>query len=996
MNNPVMQRQMFMAIGMPSKAPEEGIVSGMESVEGYEDRTPDNIEIIANNLRGDIRSMDERYLELASMVGEAAFETPEEVLALMQVQLQQQTAPQGGPPGAPQQTAPQQGASTAPPAPSSQPGGIEALVASAAPPQPQQPPQGMPPGPGGAPVGIEGIMPSNFAKGGEIDAQEEIDLAVDKIKTRRVNEDLQNKIFLYRNGMISLNELAQYMPGISTYDIANMFGGTDSNPLGRKFEYQLIPPVFTPPTKEEEDLSGMDLDQLEKLGSGKGLSEQDFGPSRIPDVNNLGELGAFDHFQNPKPQHGLRDALRSYISVPNPGGIEGLVAPPTEQAPVMRQAGSPPTGERTRVPFNPIKAPSYAEAVQSYGRLAPTNVGGRGVYSQSILDLLKTEAPTSRAGNPIPFVDRSGRLYQPVGGTDPRMASRGAQFLPKSAYGPLPSQLMRMAGPLGYTAGAGYLATEALMASDRNAGELTGDSFGLEFGSSVADTPGYRYMPGLEPTAVPPPVDQKPSGLAEKIPVKPTQEPNRESDEVDKVQLGEGVVPPITEDVTVEERIGAGTDLRPPAPPEPKERGLKERAQERYGIYKDLLGDDKNMRQAQALFLLAEAALNVAGAKSKEKGARGIMDRLSTGLKGLPAGMAALGAEASREDKALRTAAISATEAEMAAEAKERGLTLREYLKRTGKVDKKDQEILSLAEGFARRFGGTPQDHLAMAKDWNNGLLEQNKDTGEIQDKATGKILMSRVSPVREVVRDGKRVIEENDQLVGYLDPTIPYTVTRSKTFSPATPKQRPEFIERISNNESLVQDIENFYRDTTKNFIGIMPSVQSGVTNLTLPFFGENPFSNVPLQQQRNAALQMNQRLREMAMAYRGRPSNWSEEQVNKYLVDPEAIFKDKSQFFAVLENFRQGAINEINQDRHRLFPNEVPLRQMARIPLGTKQDPIVITKSDPEKNIKSTAAYLGELGRVNPNREVYVRLLNGTTERVTPELLRALTGSQ
>lgn len=831
MNNPVMQRQMFMAIGMPSKSPEQGIVSGMESVEGYEDRTPDNIEIIANNLRGDIRSMDERYLELASMVGEAAFETPEEVLALMQVQLQQQTAPQAG---APQQAAPQQNVPTAPPAPSGQPGGIEALVASAAP-QPPQPPQGMPPG----------------------------------------------------------------MP-------------------------------------------------------------------------------------------------------PGPGGIEGLVAPPTEQAPVMRQAGSPPTGERSRVPFNPIKAPSYAEAVQSYGRLAPTNVGGRGVYAQSILDLLKTEAPTSRAGRPIPFVDKSGRMYQPVGGTDPRMASRGAQFLPKSAYGPLPSQLMRMAGPIGYTAGAGYLATEALMASDKSAGELTGDSFGLEFGSSAAGTPDYRYMPGIEPTAAPPAIDQAPSGLAEQIPVAPRVDylssPDQTAAETSRLGITPGVVPPITEEVTEEVKedrtVSADTRLQPPAP---KERGLKERAEERYNIYKDLLGDDKNMRQAQALFLLAEAALNVAGAKSKEKGAKGIMERLSTGLKGLPAGMAALGAEASREDRALKASAISAAEAEMAAEAKERGLTMREYLKQSGKINKADVEVQQLAAAFERRFPGqSPEIYLQLGQDWKNGIIEQNKDTGEIQDKATGKILMSRVSPVREVVKDGKRVVEENDQLVGYLDPTIPYTVTSTKKFSPATNKQRPELIDRISNNESLVQDIENFYRTTTRNFIGIMPSIQSGVTNLTLPFFGENPFSNVPLQQQRNAALQMNQLLREMAMAYRGRPSNWSEQQVNKYLVDPEAIFKDKSQFFAVLENFRQGAINEINQDRHRLFPNEVPLRQIDRIPLGSKQDPIVITKADPEKGIKSTASYLGELFRVNPNREVYVKLPDGTTEKVTPELLRTLPGQQ
>jgi len=825
MNNPVMQRRMFMAIGTPSKKPEEGIVSGMESVEGYEDRTPDNLEIIANNLRGDIRSMDERYLELAGMVGEAAFDTPEEVLALMQSQLQQQGAP-----------------------------------AAAAPPP---------------------------------------------------------------------------------------------------------PPAASP-----------------KMGG----------------IEALGELGAFNYFQNPRPQWGLREALGSYVSVPSPGGIEGLVAPPTEQAPVMRQAGSPPTGEvsrNMRITLPPSAYPSYLEAMRSYGRAAPTSIPSGNMYTQSILDLLKTEAPTSRSGRPIPFVDRSGRMYQPVGGTDPRMASRGTPFLPRSAYGP---QMLRMLGPLGYTAGAGYLGTKALMATDKSAGELTGDSFGLEFGSSVAGTPGYRYLPGVEPTPVPAPISQQPSGLAEKIPVAPSAPvplPSRESDAADAVAIAPGVVPSAKDEE--EEVTEAGVKGTLPAPPKPAERGLKERTEERYRIYRDLLGDDKNMRQAQALFLLAEAALNVGGAKSKQRGVSGTLERLTTGLKGLPAGLAALGAEASREDKALKAAAISAVEQEMAAEAKERGLTMREYLKQSGKINKADVEVQQLAAAFERRFPGqSPEIYLQLGQDWKNGIIEQNKDTGEIQDKATGKVLMSRVSPVREVVKDGKRVVEENDQLVGYLDPTIPYTVTSTKKFSPATNKQRPELIDRISNNESLVQDIENFYRTTTRNFIGIMPSIQSGVTNLTLPFFGENPFSNVPLQQQRNAALQMNQLLREMAMAYRGRPSNWSEQQVNKYLVDPEAIFKDKSQFFAVLENFRQGAINEINQDRHRLFPNEVPLRQMDRIPLGSKQDPIVITKADPEKGIKSTASYLGELFRVNPNREVYVKLPDGTTEKVTPELLRTLPGQQ
>jgi len=798
MNNPVMQRQMFMAIGTPSRKPEEGIVSGMESVEGYEDRTPDNLEIIANNLRGDIRSMDERYLELAGMVGEAAFDTPEEVLALMQSQLQQQGAPAAAAP-------------PPPPAASPKMGGIEALMAGNAP--QQGAPQGMP-------------MPE------------------------------------------------QGMP---------------------------VPPGMPP----------------------------------------------------------------------GPGGIEGLVAPPMEQAPVMRQAGSPPTGEvprNMRVTLPPSAYPSYLEAMRSYGRTAPTSVPSGNLYSRSILDLLKTEAPTSRSGRPIPFVDRSGRMYQPIGGTDPRMASRGTPFMPRASYG---AQALRVLGPAGYVLGAGMLGTEALMSTDKSAGKLTGDSFGLEFGSSVAGTPGYRYLPGMEPTPVPAPISQQPSGLVEKIPVAPTAPPtlpSRESDAADAVAIAPGVVPSAKEEEKVAE---AGVKGTLPAPPKPPERGLKERTEERYRIYRDLLGDDKNMRQAQALFLLAEAALNVGGAKSKQRGVSGTLERLTTGLKGLPAGMAALGAEASREDKALKTAAISAVEQEMAAEAKERGLLQRESLKLMSKA----APINDLAASFKGRYPGYDDGfYIRMAKDYKSGLIKELPDTSELYDVASGKVLLSPLNP-------------NDKERVGYLDPDMPFTSTSNKRLSRATNKQRPELIDRISNNESLVQDIENFYKDIMdKNFIGVVPSIQSGLTNITLPFFGENPFSNVPLQQQRNAGLQMNQRLREMAMAYRGRPSNWSEEQVNKYLVDPQAIFKDKSQFFAVLENFRQGAINEINRDYHRLFPEQVPLRQLSQVPLGDKKSPLE------SKDLK----YMGEMFRVNPNREVYVKLPDGTSERVTAESFRTMTGQQ
>jgi hypothetical protein len=69
------------------------------------DRRPNSPEILMNNLRGDMRSIDARVEELADLVGyNAAADTPEDVLALLQpVLAQQQAAPmpqQGGIPAA--------------------------------------------------------------------------------------------------------------------------------------------------------------------------------------------------------------------------------------------------------------------------------------------------------------------------------------------------------------------------------------------------------------------------------------------------------------------------------------------------------------------------------------------------------------------------------------------------------------------------------------------------------------------------------------------------------------------------------------------------------------------------------------------------------------------------------------------------------------------------------------------------------------------------------
>ena len=189
----VLGRSMF-SEKLPKSVRNVGIMAGFEDddmLEAPEEkssmsqmaRTPQNPEILMNTLRGDMRSVDARYQELAQMVGdEAAQETPPEVLAMLQMQFGQQQggigelpqgagmmpppmdggAPMGGPGGAPAMPSPQ---GAIPPQGAMPPQGMPAM-----PPQGAIPPQGaMPPGMEGAgpfPQGGAEQAPQGFARGG--------------------------------------------------------------------------------------------------------------------------------------------------------------------------------------------------------------------------------------------------------------------------------------------------------------------------------------------------------------------------------------------------------------------------------------------------------------------------------------------------------------------------------------------------------------------------------------------------------------------------------------------------------------------------------------------------------------------------------------------------------------------------------------------------------------------------------------------------------------
>lgn len=106
MKEEILKRAMF-AMPLSKEAQGTGIMSGFDMDEMEDDvddnadmedmppmaRTPQNPEILMNTLRGDMRSVDARYMELAQMVGEeAAMETPPEVLAMLMGQMGAQQA----------------------------------------------------------------------------------------------------------------------------------------------------------------------------------------------------------------------------------------------------------------------------------------------------------------------------------------------------------------------------------------------------------------------------------------------------------------------------------------------------------------------------------------------------------------------------------------------------------------------------------------------------------------------------------------------------------------------------------------------------------------------------------------------------------------------------------------------------------------------------------------------------------------------------------------
>ncbi len=754
MKKPVMRREMFIA--MAPKSGSKGIMSGFDDemeIEDYEDRTPENLEIIANNLRGDIRSMDERYLELAQMVGESAFETPEEVVALMQSQMGQQQQP-------PQSAAP---------APTQQPGGIAALGGATAP----QAPQGIMQGVAG-PVD-QGPMeqpPVQMAQGGIVHRQ---------------------------LGSPPTGEVA---PGRRALGFMRfMEPGSIPDPRTMAPRSIPVPQVQVAPTIPMSGLLTGEGAQFLQSGAARPGTL----PQQIPLATRL--------------------STNVYEAMRNAPGFAREVGRTMMSTPQGRAAAVVGTGLTAALPF----------------------LGGR---EQTVSDQV--------AVSEVPGVDAQGR-YTPV---------------------PLPTPVRGKTGDV-----------------ERDIGE--------------PPMRGKTGIPGIDVG-------------------------------VEDMVTSTAPVPTTT--------VPAPTPAKKEEVAAPKARGFKERVQDKIDIYKDVLGDDKNMRQAQALFLLAEAALNVAGASG-----RSTAERLAKGLKGLPAGMGALGAEQAKQDLSVRAAAVSSVEQEMAAESKQ----ATQLMLKMADLNAKNADINTMAQYLVDTASFTPEKAVQVAKLSKAGGIKPN-EAGEMVD-FTGRVISS---PYR--LTDGD---------VGFLpaDGSMPFVSVGKRSLVPATAKDRPALATELGNNQSMVGAIERVMQlPGFESMFGPLAKVQSGLTSVLTPFFGADaPFTNLPKDVQKNVAMELRNELIQLNARNTSRPSVWEQKQVEKFVGDPNAILTSPEEFFGVLNNFRVKAINRANEIEHQLTGS--PLKQLEPIPLGTSKDPLQA----------KDAAYLGEFFRLRPNASIFIQLPNEKSPR-------------
>jgi len=398
---------------------EDEAMNDDELMEDVSKRSPTSPEILMNNLRGDVRSVDARYQELADMLGDqVASETPPEVLAMLQSKFAAEQAPAGIgalPPGQGMAPPPSMPPSAGAPMPTTP-------QAPAMPPMPGPAAQG----PGAAPA------PQGFAYGGMVSQAPGYGPGLDQMPGMYQAPLSQNPQGFAQGGIASLPQSgANYHKGVSyngpemeTSAIAQQGRGGDT--------------MLAHLTPEQHAM-------LTSMGGGSttnpktGLPEH-WLAAMAPMANNVIQRATpyaqaanqyAGNLLNPILTKPTFEQSRSTLGTFLPKAAEGLeLSYPT----LTQRVGMATEPVRQAIANSPTAAKVGAAFTAIPGAGAVANAFGGGQESPTM--------PTSNAGNDVPLVITRDAQGNPVFNQPP----------------PLPGK-----GPLGLTAGEQVVAEPSVV-----------------------------------------------------------------------------------------------------------------------------------------------------------------------------------------------------------------------------------------------------------------------------------------------------------------------------------------------------------------------------------------------------------------------------------------------------------------------------------------------------------------------------------------------------
>jgi len=365
------------------------------------------------------------------------------------------------------------------------------------------------------------------------------------------------------------------------------------------------------------------------------------------------------------------------------------------------------------------------------------------------------------------------------------------------------------------------------------------------------------------------------------------------------------------------------------------------------------MGDDPDMRKAQAHFILAEAGLALAGAKGRSLG-----ERLSKGLRGVPSAFGALAAEQTQLNRAATTAAIAAIEQQDRDAASAAAQIQKAMYSSSGKGLPRLQEIAAKTEVFVRAYG--------MNKEEAEDLATLVVDKGLVPDK-----FANIRDPFGGVVRYGplNKPIGEGD--IGYIPTNHPYArQPKAKPTPVLDEKDMAKVRDEISEIERMLTTLHTAKGEISRA-VGPMNVLTRGITRVTQPLFGDiGPFSADDVAATR-AVDNANKILQQFAAINPERVSVYEQQQNKKLQIDGSSFLTSPDIEIGKLMSIETYLTNQLNSLHYQLNPRDTEYRQMDVPNLGSKNDPVPA----------SAYTLLPEYFAARPTSIIYIKRPDGST---------------